>query len=91
MEQYENHFPLAPSPEGFVGSITLVWISAVTVRMEAVCQTTGPELHGVDFSPLHLLGDGAGQIGYNPMWPELCWHRGRNMFNGDSLSSKQLG
>lgn len=72
MEQYENHFPLAPFPEGFVGSITLVWISAVTVRIEAVCQTTVAELHGVDFCPLNLLGDGAGQGGYNSMWPELC-------------------
>lgn len=56
-------------------------------------QTTVPELPGVDFCPLNLLGDGAGQTGCNSVWPELCSLLAivEGVCWMGTMSSKQLG
>lgn len=86
MEQHENPFPLAPSPGWFVGSVTLMWLSAVTVRTEAVSNNTVPVLHEVDFCPLNLFGTGldkqaTAQCGQSCAF---CWDKGRSVLGGDS-------
>jgi len=88
MEQYESYLPLplAPSLEGFVGSVTLVRVSAVTASKGAACKTTGPDSHGLDFCPLSCSsGDGAGQTGCSYVWPEICSLYGTAEEGGQSV------
>lgn len=89
--KWKKPFALAPCPGRFVGSITLVWISAVTVRTEAVSNNSSCAPWGGFLPPKHreqgwknrLQLNVAGAVHFAGIVEGVCWV--------GTLSSKQLG